>query len=311
MKIGIIGGGIIGLTSGVVLAEAGHDVQIFTQEPIQAVTSWAAGAISYPFGTEESERALGWWRKTDETLKPLLQVDGAGVLQSTWRRFSEQDEIEAPYWLTDFGGRRLALSECLAPYRSGITAPLLVMAVDTYVPYLLERFRKAGGRYDIRAIAAPLEIAPDYDALVNATGIYAHQFSADSSVYPARGQVVVVKNPGVKFHTALEGRKFYCYPRGDQVLLGGSFDVNEWGRIPDAELTREILDWVGSIEPMLAKPEIIDVRVGLRPMRPSVRLEKEILRGGVPLVHNYGHGGAGYTLSWGCAFDVLKLLDAA
>jgi D-amino-acid oxidase len=44
--------------------------------------------------------------------------------------------------------------------------------------------------------------------------------------------------------------------------------------------------------------------VGLRPVRPSVRLEAEALGGGRRLLHNYGHGGAGVTLSWGCALDV-------
>jgi D-amino-acid oxidase len=311
MKIGIIGGGIIGLTTGVALAEAGHDVQIYTQEAFEAVTSHAAGAISYPFGVEETERALAWWARTDEVLRPLLGQPGTGVLQSHWRRLSENETIEAPYWFSRVGGRFLGAEELPPGYRSGIAADFLMMGVDEYVPYLMQRLKAAGGRYDIRAIAAPLEIAGDFDALVNATGIYARQFSADDTVYPARGQAVVVKNPGVHRHTALEGRKFYCYPRGGQVLLGGSFDVNEYDRTPDEDLTREILAWVGSVEPLLKNPEVIDVRVGLRPMRPTVRLEREVLRGGRPLIHNYGHGGAGYTLSWGCAFDVLKLLETA
>jgi D-amino-acid oxidase len=28
------------------------------------------------------------------------------------------------------------------------------------------------------------------------------------------------------------------------------------------------------------------------------------------IIHNYGHGGSGFTLSWGCAFDILKMLNS-
>ena len=71
------------------------------------------------------------------------------------------------------------------------------------------------------------------------------------------------------------------------------------------------LAWAGTHDKRLADAKIFDVRVGLRPLRPTVRLEKEILRNGTPLIHNYGHVGAGYTLSWGCAFYMLKLVESA
>jgi D-amino-acid oxidase len=56
------------------------------------------------------------------------------------------------------------------------------------------------------------------------------------------------------------------------------------------------------------KPTVLAERVGLRPFRRSgVRLERDQLRDGRTVVHNYGHGGAGFTLSWGCAREVLEL----
>jgi D-amino-acid oxidase len=42
-----------------------------------------------------------------------------------------------------------------------------------------------------------------------------------------------------------------------------------------------------------------------------VRLEREEHGDGTPLVHCYGHGGAGVTLSWGCAADVVALIGDA
>ncbi len=310
MKIGILGGGIIGLTTGVVLSEAGHDVHVMTREPIEAVTSYAAGATNYPFGCEESPRVLDWVDENVRVLAGLLDVPAAGVFQTRWKKLSEQSSCDRPYWLERMqDGRILGADEIPAPYRSGIGASLYVMAVDVYVAYMRARFADAGGVYEIAEVASPGAIAADYDALVNATGIYARDYVGDEALYPARGQSVIVRNPGVKGHTALFDKKFYLYPRGDQVLIGGSFDVGEWDRTPDAALTAEILAWAGEFEPLLRNPEILDVRVGLRPMRETVRLEREDLPCGTPLIHNYGHGGAGYTLSWGCASEVLKMIE--
>ncbi len=309
MKIGIIGGGIIGLTSGVVLAEAGHDVRVMSREPIERSTSWAAGATCYPFGCEESERSIGWFLRSCEVLKSLQNDPAAGIYAADWQKLSGAAQGEIPFWYDRYEGARvLEPHEVPAPYRSGITAPLLIMGVDEYVPYVMARFKAAGGAYEIRDVAGVEEVSADFDVVINCTGVAARDFVPDTAVYPARGQVVVVRNPGVKKHTALFENKFYCYPRGSQVLLGGSFDEHEWERTPDEGLTREILKWAGAFEPLLAEPEVIDVRVGLRPMRPKVRLEKETCADGTPLIHNYGHGGAGFTLSWGCADQVLALL---
>jgi D-amino-acid oxidase len=49
--------------------------------------------------------------------------------------------------------------------------------------------------------------------------------------------------------------------------------------------------------------------VGLRPGRASVRVEAESRRG-ARLVHDYGHGGSGVTLSWGCAREAAALACA-
>jgi D-amino-acid oxidase len=51
--------------------------------------------------------------------------------------------------------------------------------------------------------------------------------------------------------------------------------------------------------------KILGHRVGLRPWRPEVRLESEPLSDGV-LWHNYGHGGAGISMAWGCAAEITR-----
>ena len=68
---------------------------------------------------------------------------------------------------------------------------------------------------------------------------------------------------------------------------------------------------VGNRDVSIEALDVVRHGVGLRPSRKGgVRLEKEmLLGGGAVVVHNYGHGGEGYQISWGCAGDVVGLVD--
>jgi glycine/D-amino acid oxidase-like deaminating enzyme len=92
------------------------------------------------------------------------------------------------------------------------------------------------------------------------------------------------------------------------VVLGGVAQQGSWSLEQNTEDHDFILNKCASIIPELKDAEIIEDLVGLRPGRTEVRLEKEE-RGGVDLIHNYGHGGSGVTLSWGCADEVVELVN--
>ncbi|MCC6597722.1 MAG: FAD-binding oxidoreductase [Alphaproteobacteria bacterium] len=312
MKIGIVGGGIVGVTTGVVLREAGHEVTIFSRDPHTKTTSWAAAAISCPVSVEDSPRVNRWFAQTNAVLENLQGETRAGISRIEWRKFSVYKDCPTLSWMDHMqGARLLGPEECAAPYHSGVFAPHFQMVVDLYYPYMLARFKDAGGVYEIKNVEGLEALSGPYDVLVNATGVYARDFVGDESVSPASGQVVIVKNNGVTHHSTAFETKNYIYPRGETCLLGGSFDPGVWDMKPDPALSRSILDWAADYEPRLRNAEVLDVRVGLRPLRPEVRLEQEILTDGTVVIHNYGHGGSGYTLSWGCAFDILQMLQSA
>jgi D-amino-acid oxidase len=96
------------------------------------------------------------------------------------------------------------------------------------------------------------------------------------------------------------------FPHGDTVLLGGTEQHGDWSLDPDPGISRRILARCAAVEPRLAGAEILAERVGLRPARPEVRLEAERTDSGGLLLHNYGHGGAGVTLAWGCAREITE-----
>lgn len=62
-----------------------------------------------------------------------------------------------------------------------------------------------------------------------------------------------------------------------------------------------------ALRPEIAGARVLAHRVGLRPARDAVRLERGTLPDGRRLVHNYGHGGAGVTVAWGCAQEAARL----
>jgi D-amino-acid oxidase len=103
-----------------------------------------------------------------------------------------------------------------------------------------------------------------------------------------------------------QGEPTYVVPRASDIVLGGTEEHGDWSRTPDPGTARRILDRAAALVPALAGARVLRHKVGLRPARPQVRVERE-----GDVVHCYGHGGAGVTLSWGCAEDVVRLADAA
>lgn len=120
-----------------------------------------------------------------------------------------------------------------------------------------------------------------------------------------------------EFLLAAEGELTYVVPRSDGVLVGGTAIAHDWDLQYREETTKAFLERARRFTPELVDAPIIRQLVGLRPSRSSIRLELTTLANttstaksqsaSLPLIHNYGHGGAGWTMSWGCAEEVLEL----
>ncbi len=181
-------------------------------------------------------------------------------------------------------------------------APVIDMPV--YLDWLHSRLGVAGGTVTRMSLGGlpPVEPGSD-DVVVNCAGIGARLLAADTSVHPVRGQVVQVRGVEVDRWWLDESGPTYVVPRSDTVVVGGTDDEGDWSRTPSPETAARILERAARLVPSLARAEVVAHRVGLRPVRPEVRLEA-VGR----TVHCYGHGGAGVTLSWGCADEVAGLV---
>jgi D-amino-acid oxidase len=307
MDVLVIGAGVSGLTTGICLAEAGLGVTIRTAALPEQTTSVAAGAVWGLVRVGPRDRVLEWGRTGLEALSKLAAEPGTGVRMVSGREVS-RTTIEPHYWTGLLPGLRMCQQSELPPgFADGwhYTAPVATMPV--YLGYLRTRFEQAGGTLEVSRAGSLAELAGHAPVVVNCSGAAARDLVPDSAVVPVRGQVVLAANPGIEeFFISRDEEPpwiVYMFPHGDSVLLGGTNEEGSTDQDPSAEIAGRIVAGCAAIDPRLRQAAILGHRVGLRPCRPEVRLESEPLDGGV-LWHNYGHGGAGISLSWGCAAEI-------
>ncbi|MEV4131278.1 FAD-dependent oxidoreductase [Dactylosporangium sp. NPDC049742] len=307
----VLGAGIIGLTCAVRLQEHGHTVTVVTaDEPGRTVSSLAA-AVWYPTRTDADPRVLSWAGRTFDELTAQAARGVPGVVPRPTRMILRRPHV-TPWWapaVPDFAE---------GPGEWRFTVPSVEMPV--YLRSLLDRFGTAGGRllrHRVERLADVPRLVAGARVVVNATGLAARDLADDPAVHPARGQIVGVANPGLVTSVRDEEHPAgmtYVHPRSRDVVLGGTFQSGEWDTAVDPATTAAILARCTELVPELAGAPVLWQAAGLRPARHGgARVEADPvgLPGGVRLVHAYGHGGAGVTLSWGCADDVVTLAGGA
>ena len=154
------------------------------------------------------------------------------------------------------------------------------------------------------------ELVGQYDIVINCTGVEASKLVDDPKIKPIRGQVFRVYAPWIK-HCVMAG-DHYIIPNTDNVVLGGTKGYDDWNLVVDPRDSVNIMDNCCQLIPSLRSAQILNEWVGLRPGRQEVRLEKEVIGNygnKLHVIHNYGHGGSGVTLSWGCAQEVQQMVN--
>ncbi len=252
-------------------------------------------------------QTITWALETYRTLLDLARDPRSGVSIIELRTFSRTGEIDIPEWALPLGAERLR-SGIPAAFVSGFTLNVPLMDTTIYLDYLARRFREAGGEIHPPGRFAKLEeIDPAFDLVINCAGIGARTLVADSDLEPHRGQVVIV--PKISLPCAVvcdDAPLMYAIPRAKDCVFGGTNEISDDCTIDPAATERIVAECSRLLD--LAKPEVLGERVGLRPFRRSgVRVERTQLRDGRPVIHNYGHGGSGFTLSWGCAEAVARI----
>lgn len=217
-----------------------------------------------------------------------------------------------PPWTPQVSDFRLCGPDDLpGDFVSGWSYTVPVVDMPVYLTYLVHRLLDAGPDIEVGTVTS-LDRC-NATVVVNCTGYGAHDLVPDDDLKPVRGQLVIVDNPGIdRFfaeHSEASPELTYYLPQGDEVVLGGSAEPGRTDLAPDDATSAAILRRCAEIEPRLRGARIRTVRVGVRPARPQVRVE-HVATPARHIIHNYGHGGAGVTLSWGCASEVVGMVEA-
>jgi D-amino-acid oxidase len=342
-SVAIIGAGVSGLTCGVIFAERGYRTLIFAKEVRQQTTSGVAAAVWFPYDAEPLEKLIPWALQTFDVLADLSRVPGGGVSMIELRQFSRTREIQIPDWAIPLGAQPLIPSSpSVIPsevenraageaatwtgspeaertgselmkspklFKSGFSLCVPLMDTTIYLDYLANRFSRAGGSITRNVHFEKLEdLDLTFDLVINCAGIGARELVQDLNLEPHRGQVAIVpKMDNLSCAIVCDDAPLmYAIPRTNDCVFGGTNDVSS-DLAADPAITNQIVAECSRVL-NIDKPHVLAERVGLRPFRQSgVRLERDRLRDGRMVIHNYGHGGSGFTLSWGCAREVLDL----
>jgi len=246
--VAVIGAGVMGLSTARLVQEAGFPVTIYAKALPPDTTSNIAGGQFHPFGHYDHNQVTSEWR-----------AQFLAALDYSWRRF--QIMVGDDYgirWLPTYaetsGGlerqilptfppdnRLLGPNDHPFPVEHMTRYDTLYVETGRYLRQLVRDLEIAGGRIEIRDFATPAAIAALPERLVfNCTGLGARDLFGDTELRPVRGQLAILL-PQPEIHYAFTGEAGYMFPRADGILLGGTFERDEWDTTPQPEAIARII----------------------------------------------------------------------
>ncbi|KAM7212575.1 D-aspartate oxidase [Rhypophila decipiens] len=217
-----------------------------------------------------------------------------------------------------------------------------IIDTDVSMAFLMKLVVSKGAKMVTRTISgdllnqeAQLRAEFNADVIINATGLAGTELAGDDSCYPIRGGLIRVVNDGSDFpkldaaltitadavHDSSE--IVFLVPRNDNILLIGGIAESHEDQLDltlDSPILKRMRARCEAFLPDLKKAKLdpaYPLAQGLRPFRQrNVRVERELRpqpSASTPsrIVHSYGQGGAGWSLSFGCAGDVAALVEEA
>jgi len=325
--IAVIGAGVVGLSTAVRLLERGIPTVLSAERRSPQIASAAAPAMFTPFPGSDIERSRCWARASLKALHALERIEGpsAGVRFGAFREYCYRQPGPRPF--ADLSSQRAAP---VVPQGFAAVLDSDRPHIDTnrHLAWLESRFFRLGGRMvEERLTSIDTLFEQGHAIVVNCAGVGARMLARDPLVRSMRGIVVHTRRtPELvrSLHDDAPGNIVtYVFTYDDHVVLGSTYDQDEWDERIDEGEVQGIIDRCRNLARIdgcqnwrALGVEIIDRRVGLRPIRgeagisEDIRLQIEHAGTGRTIVHNYGHGRSGVSLAWGTAEEAADQVCA-
>lgn len=322
-RVAVVGAGVSGLTCAHELLSEGFNVSVYAADPPMNTTSAIATAIWHVYLVDPyDDRNLRWATQTLERLLSMSEnTSEAGVSVATGVELFRSTQPHTPSWseippLFKMLGSAQVKQYAGVEWGYKIAAPVADMY--TYMGWLFRQVWRFGGQCYNRRLLSLEELAGHADLILNCSGLGARELVSDAELVGVKGQYLALEVPDVASDLYVGDDEnpsgmAYVIPRAGEVLIGGT---EEYG-VEDENFTISVEDLLfrcSEFAPWLVEPANVAIRrrvVGLRPWRRSgVRFELDGLSSGTPIIHNYGHGGSGFSLAWGCAGDAVALAQS-
>lgn len=309
-KIIVIGAGISGLSTALLLREKDHHVTIIAKAFSPNITSNRAAAFWFPYHIRKDKRGIEWCNSSYDYYKEMTTNDATGISMKQLIKVIREGETEAENNWVEFmpaGSYRIMENKELPAGISkayDTTVPLIETQI--FLPYLMQTLKERNVNFIEKEIPHFDEVKNDFDIVINCSALGSRQLCNDKKIIAVRGQVALL-SPDESLPIYLDNEKpLYVVPRKDAIIVGGTYEENIETENIEPSTIEKILKNAYEVFPQLTKHTIIGNWAGLRPYREEVRLEKEERTN---IIHNYGHGGSGFTLAFGCAKEVADIVE--
>ncbi|HXL57084.1 MAG TPA: FAD-dependent oxidoreductase [Chitinophagaceae bacterium] len=309
-NIAVIGAGISGMSTAFLLMKKDYNITIYARAFTPNITSNRAAAFWFPYHIRNDKRGISWCQTSYTYYQQLAQQPETGIsMKQLIKVLRKGVAEEEPVWI-DFmpqdSYRIMNENELDKAIAKGYDVKVPLMETQIFLPYLQQQLKESGVEFVEKEIKKINELTSDYDIVINCSALGARELCNDDKVIPVRGQVGLL-SPRNDLPIYLDNEKpLYVVPRKDAIIVGGTYEERVETETTEPSTIQQILNNAYEVFPELKEQEVIGSWAGLRPYRTEVRVEHEKRTN---IIHNYGHGGSGFTLSFGCAEEVSEIVD--